>query len=192
VTFGDYLDRGPDSRGVLDRLACDPFPTPYVALKGNHEELFEDFLHDPAVGPRWLTLGGLKTLRSYDASLVPLMAQKNFTAASHGLRAAVPAEHLQFLASLRLSLDLDRYFFCHAGIRPNVQFEQQSRQDLLWIREEFLASTLNFGKIVVHGHTPVRQPEVLANRINIDTAAFASGRLTCLVLEGASYRFLTT
>jgi serine/threonine protein phosphatase 1 len=104
----------------------------------------------------------------------------------------VPPEHLQFLASLRLSLDLDRYFLCHAGIRPNVPFEQQSRQDLLWIREEFLTSTLHFGKIVVHGHTPVRQPEVLANRINIDTAAFASGQLTCLVLEGASYRFLTT
>jgi serine/threonine protein phosphatase 1 len=68
VTLGDYLDRGPDSRGVLDRLACNPFPTPYVALKGNHEELFEDFLQDPAVGPRWLTLGGLKSLTEKEVS----------------------------------------------------------------------------------------------------------------------------
>ena len=192
VTLGDYLDRGPDSRGVIDRLSRSPFPTPYIALKGNHEELFDGFLHDGSTWHYWWQLGGLQTLNSYGIEIAPLMMKNDFDAASVALRAAVPPAHLQFLKSLRLSLELEYYFLCHAGIRPGIPFDQQSQHDLLWIREEFLASELNFGKVVVHGHTPVKQPEVLHNRINIDTAAFATGRLTCLVLEGAEHRFLTT
>ena len=120
------------------------------------------------------------------------MVKADFEAASVALRAAVPPSHLQFLLSLRLSLELEQYFLCHAGIRPGIPLHQQSQNDLLWIREEFLASELDFGKIVIHGHTPVKEPEVRRNRINIDTAAFATGRLTCLVLEGPRHRFLTT
>ena len=195
VTLGDYLDRGPDARGVLNRLSRNPFPTRYIALKGNHEELFEGFLRDASTGQHWWQLGGLQTLDSYGIDVAPLLTKSDFetaSAASAALRATVPAAHLEFLLSLRLSLELDQYFFCHAGIRPGIPFDQQTQDDLLWIREEFLASTVNFGKIVVHGHTPVKQPEVLRNRINIDTAAFATGRLTCLVLEGARHRFLAT
>ena len=191
VTLGDYIDRGPDSRGVLDRLSRNPFPTRYIALKGNHEDMLERFLREARTGRHWRQLGGLETLRSYGVPVVP-EADSDFDAASKALRVAFPAEHFKFLSLLQLSLDLGRYFFCHAGIRPGVPLEKQTEEDLLWIRDDFLASKLSFGKVVVHGHTPVERPEVLANRINIDTAAFATGRLTCVVLEGANHRFLTT
>ena len=192
VTLGDYVDRGPDSRGVLDRLARNAFPTRYVALKGNHEELFQTFMTDPAVGPQWRHLGGLETLHSYKVAVDSVMRGRGFEEASNALRNAVPEEHLKFLASLKLSVSVRRYFLCHAGVRPGIPLDRQQATDLLWIRTEFLDSKENFGKIVVHGHTPVEQPEVLANRINLDTGAFATGRLTCLVLEGEVRRFLFT
>ena len=190
VTLGDYVDRGTDSRGVVQRLAHSPFATPYVALKGNHETLFEMFLRDPAFGPDWRRLGGLQTLNSYGVPVASLMVGKGYEAAAEQLQARVPPGHFEFLRSLNTSLDVGRYFLCHAGIRPGVPFERQSEQDLLWIREEFLNSRMDFGKIVVHGHTPVEEPEVLPNRINVDTGAFATGRLTCAVLEGRRHRFL--
>lgn len=192
VTLGDYVDRGPDSRGVLDRLARNPFAMEYVALRGNHEELFENFMNDPSIGPAWRRLGGLETLHSYRVPVAALMVGKGFDAAAHALRETVPQDHLNFLSSLKLSISIGGYFLCHAGVRPGVPLERQREEDLLWIREEFLSSKANFGKIVVHGHTPTEQPEFLPNRINIDTGAFMTGRLTCLVLEGADRRVLST
>jgi serine/threonine protein phosphatase 1 len=190
--LGDYVDRGPDSRGVLDRLVHNPFPTKYIALKGNHEELFEAFVHDPSVASQWRRLGGLETLHSYGVSVTAVMIGKGFEEASSALRRAVPEEHLRFLGSLKLSMSVGEYFLCHAGVRPGIPLEHQAAEDLLWIRDEFLNSRKSFGKIVVHGHTPIASPEVLPNRINIDTGAFMTGRLTCLILEGASRRFLST
>jgi serine/threonine protein phosphatase 1 len=192
VTLGDYVDRGPDSRGVLDRLARNPFPTRYIALKGNHEALFEAFLRDPTVASQWRRWGGLETLHSYGVPVAQVMVGKGFEEASTALRQSVPQEHFRFLGSLRFSLSLGDYFLCHAGVRPGVPLEHQQPEDLLWIREEFLNSRMSFGKVVVHGHTPTASPEVLPTRINIDTGAFATGRLTCLVLEGESRRFLST
>jgi serine/threonine protein phosphatase 1 len=192
ITLGDYVDRGPDSRGVLDRLISNPFPTEYIGLRGNHEELFEAFLNDPTVGPQWRRLGGLETLHSYRIPVTSLMIGKGFEEASSALRQAVPHEHLRFLASLKLSMSIGEYFVCHAGVRPGIPLEHQSAEDLLWIRDEFLSSKRSFGKIVIHGHTPAESPEILPNRINIDTGAFVTGRLTCLVLEGRSRRFLST
>jgi serine/threonine protein phosphatase 1 len=192
VTLGDYVDRGPDSRGVLDQLQGNPFPTRYVALKGNHEGLLETFLREPSTATQWRRLGGLETLNSYGISVTPLMVGKGYEQAAKQLHAAMPAEHLKFLASLKTSLDVGDYFLCHAGIRPGVPLNRQSEEDLLWIRDEFLMSTMDFGKVVVHGHTPMEEPEILPNRINIDTAAFATGRLTCVVLEGKLHRFLQT
>ena len=167
------------------------FPLGTLRSKVIMREFFEGFLRDASTGRHWWQLGGLQTwiLRHRCRAVVTKSDFETASAASAALRATVPAAHSEFLLSLRLSLELDRYFFCHAGIRPDIPFDQQTQDDLLWIREEFLASTVNFGKIVVHGHTPVKQPEVLRNRINIDTAAFATGRLTCLVLEGARHRF---
>ena len=192
VTIGDYIDRGPSSRGVLDCLSGSPFPTPLVALKGNHEALLEAFLANPSMGKHWRSLGGVETLSSYGLPVGMLMAGKDYTEAAERLQAALPAEHLSFLQSLKTSLSHGKYFLCHAGVRPGVPLERQQEEDLLWIRDEFLNSKMDFGKIGVHGHTPRPEPEVLPNRINVDTGAFATGRLTCAVLEVDGHRFLPT
>ena len=193
ITLGDYVDRGPDSRGVLDRLSRNPFPTSYVALRGNHEVLFESFLHDCAGANIWRQQGGLETLHSYGIAINELMRGKGFEEAARALRAAVPKEHLSFLSSLKNYLSIDRFFLCHAGVRPGVPLDQQNVNDLLWIRDEFLSSDFAYGKMVIHGHSAHEWPEVKSNRINIDTGAFATGRLTCLVIEGRSGgRFLFT
>jgi Calcineurin-like phosphoesterase len=189
VTVGDIIDRGPDSRGVIRRLMSKPFPGRHVALKGNHEAMMIRFLADPKVGSLWALNGGLETLRSFG---VPVSWDRpDFVRAAEALRAALTADETRFLSSLRLSLSVGRYFICHAGVRPGVPLERQSEEDLLWIRDEFLNSDMNFGKIIVHGHTPVPEPEVRRNRINVDTGAFATGRLTCVVLEDGEPRFLT-
>ena len=190
ITLGDYIDRGPASRGVLDRLAANPFLTSYVALKGNHEALLEAFLTDPKVGEHWRRLGGLETLHSYGVPVGDLLAGKNYEEAAGRLQFALPAEHMKFLRSLKTSLHHGKYFFCHAGVRPGIPLEYQNDDDLLWIRDGFLSSKMDFGKIIVHGHTPTVEPEVLPNRINIDTGAFATGQLTCVVLDEDGHRFL--
>jgi len=190
VTLGDYIDRGPASSDVIERLAGNPFPTPYVALKGNHEAMLEDFLDNPAVGMHWRRQGGAETLDSYGVAVRGLTVGKANIEAAERLRAALPDRHRDFLRSLKTSFQHGRFFLCHAGVRPGVPLEKQSERDLLWIRREFLDSHIDFGKVVVHGHTPMPEPEVLPNRINIDTGAFASGRLTCVALEDDGCRFL--
>jgi serine/threonine protein phosphatase 1 len=191
VTVGDYIDRGPDSCGVIERLMRNPFPTRYVALKGNHEDLLVKFLRDPELGAHWRHLGSLQTLHSYGVPVERMMLGRDYAEAAENLSAALPEEHMRFLAGLKTSVSFEQHFVCHAGIRPGVAFEQQSDDDLLWIREEFLDSDMDFGKRVIHGHTPVDAPEVRANRINVDTGAFATNRLTCVVLEGRQHRFIT-
>ena len=192
ITLGDYVDRGPDSRGVLDRLSRNPFPTEYIALKGNHEVMFELFLYHNSNGAFWRELGGLETLQSYGVLINDLIVGKGVEEAANALNAAVPETHRTFLSSLKNSLTIGSYFFCHAGVRPNVPLDQQNESDLFWIRGEFLNSNRDFGKMVIHGHSPNEWPEVKPNRVNIDTGAFATGRLTCLVLEGGQSRFLFT
>jgi serine/threonine protein phosphatase 1 len=192
ITLGDYIDRGPDSRGVIERLSQNPFPTRYVALKGNHEALFEAFMLDPTVANHWRRLGGLETLHSYGVPIQDLMVGKGYDRAAQALIAAMPQEHLSFLSSLEPFVTVGNYFLCHAGVRPNVPLAQQSIDDLLWIRNEFLDSKVMFEKMIIHGHTPCEWPEVRPNRTNIDTGAFATGRLTCLVIDKEETRFLYT
>jgi len=191
VTVGDYIDRGPDSRGVVERLAANPFATDFIALKGNHEALLEAFLDDPGVADHWRQLGGLETLHSYGIDVSPLMRGRHYDAASAALREKLPETHAAFFASLPLSLSVGGYFLCHAGVRPGIALTRQREEDLLWIRDEFLDSPADFGKVVVHGHTPREEPEHRRNRINVDTGAFTTGRLTCAVLEGEDVRFLS-
>ena len=191
VTVGDYIDRGPDSRGVVERLTHNPFATDFIPLKGNHEALLAAFLEEPAMAERWRHLGGLETLHSYGVDVAPMMRGRDFAAAAAALLAALPETHLAFLASLATSLTAGRYFVCHAGVRPGVPLARQRDDDLLWIRNEFLESRADFGKIVVHGHTPCEEPERRPNRINVDTGAFMTGRLTFAVIEGAELRFLS-
>ena len=190
VTVGDYVDRGPDSRGVIERLLRNPFPTRLIALKGNHEVLLEGFLLDPQVADHWRRYGGLETLQSYGVPVGDVMRGKEYLAAARALAHAVPAEHFDFLGALRTSLTVGKYCICHAGVRPGVPLDRQTEEDLLWIREPFLDSRADFGKIVVHGHTPAEQPELLPNRINVDTGAFMTGRLTCAALDADGVRFI--
>lgn len=190
VTLGDYVDRGPSSNGVLERLAANPFPTPYVALKGNHETFMEAFLADPTFGPQWRDFGGVETLHSYGVPVGRLTMGRNYNEAARALREALPASHTDFMQTFKTSHSHGRYFLCHAGVRPGVPLDRQDERDLLWIRGEFLDSDMDFGKIVIHGHTPVERPEVKANRINIDTGAFATGQLTCVALDEHGHRFL--
>ncbi len=188
VHLGDYVDRGPDSRGVLDRLIGAPLAGfQSVHLKGNHEDLLLRFL-DGGAGGIWLMNDGDATLRSYGVAaddVDPGKAQRAF-----GKR--LPPAHRAFLEGLALEHREGDYLFVHAGIRPGVPLDRQAPADLLWIREPFLGWTGDHGAVVVHGHTPVPEPEMRANRIGIDTGAFYSGRLTCLVLEGGGRRFLST
>jgi serine/threonine protein phosphatase 1 len=190
ITLGDYIDRGPDSSGVIDILVHWPAHANLVALRGNHEQMLLDFLRNPASLQTWRRLGGLETLQSYGVPIDDVMHDQGFGAAHALLRSLLPPAHYAFLRRTGFSLSLGDYFFCHAGVRPGVHLEAQSPMDLLSIRYEFLGATGDFGKVVVHGHTPVAEPELRPNRINIDTGAYATGRLTCLVLEADHARFL--
>ena len=190
VTVGDYIDRGPNSRGVIERLLANPFPARFVPLKGNHELLLEGFLLNPEVAGHWRRLGGLETMQSYGVPVGDMMRGREYLAAARALAQAIPAAHFDFLGALRTSLTVGKYFICHAGVRPGVPLDRQSEEDLLWIRDEFLDSRTDFGKIVVHGHTPAEKPELLPNRINVDTGAFMTGRLTCAAIDADGVRFI--
>jgi serine/threonine protein phosphatase 1 len=194
VYLGDYVDRGLQSRMVIDALLGDPLPGfERVHLKGNHEAALLDFLADASVGPGWMQYGGGATLTSYGASPPAAdAAEAAYAAAQRELARCLPADHLAFLQSLPLCHEEADYFFVHAGVRPGVALHAQSADDLMWIRGEFLDCKEPFERIVVHGHTITDEPEVRPNRIGIDTGAFATGRLTCLVLEGMERRFLST
>ena len=184
VFVGDYVDRGPASCGVLNRLIDRSHSHESVFLKGNHESVFLEFLDNPEVMNYWRQFGGLDTLMSYGLA-VPFNTNADQLA---GLAAALgkvmPAEHHRFLSQLVPSFSCGDYFFVHAGVRPGVPLTEQRQEDLLWIRDEFLQHEQDFEKIIVHGHTPVPEPDIRPNRINIDTGAYATGRLTCLILEG--------
>jgi serine/threonine protein phosphatase 1 len=194
VYLGDYIDRGADSPAVIDLLLDEPLPSfERVHLKGNHEDSLLRFLDDLGIGPAWLTYGGSETLASYGIRPPSLTASASeLERAQRELRARLPERHRRFMENLELTHEEGDYLFAHAGVRPGVPLDRQSEDDLLWIREEFLLSDAEFGKLVVHGHTITAQPDVRRNRIGIDTGAFASGTLTCLVLEGTDWSFLQT
>lgn len=193
IYIGDYVDRGDDSRGVIDRLLSAPLPGfRAVHLLGNHEDIMLRFLDDSSIAPMWLANGGDATLYSYGVDWRPHAAADDMETLRQAFRAALPAPHLKFLRSLSLSHIEGDYVFVHAGIRPGRDVTLQDGQDLLWIRNEFLDSEADHGKVVVHGHSISPAPDVHPNRIGIDTGAFATGKLTCLVLEDTDQRFLQT
>lgn len=191
VHLGDYVDRGPQSKGVLEllmrRSSADPRN---LALAGNHDIGFLDFLDEPDQDGLFALYGGVETALSYGVRL-DFDDPFAFRASCRSLQAAVPQGHRDFLSRLNRSATLGDFFFCHAGIRPGVALDAQDPQDLIWIRGAFHRHEELFPKVVVHGHTPVAEPEIRANRVNVDTGAFASGRLTALVVDGAEKRLLT-
>jgi serine/threonine protein phosphatase 1 len=194
VYLGDYIDRGPDSKEVIDVLLDEPLEGfESIHLLGNHEDSLVKFLTDIAVGPSWLFHGGAQTLESYGVlPPEPLTDRLALLRAQRDLAAALPPRHLEFLRGLPLSHREGDYFFAHAGVRPGVPLDQQEPRDLLWIRYEFLDSSAPFGKIVVHGHSISAEPEIRRNRIGIDTGAYVSNRLTALVLDGTETGFIQT
>jgi len=182
VVLGDMIDRGPDSAGVVARLIAGVPGCQLVALRGNHEEAMLEFLDGAPVGRAWLDFGGIATLHSYGIQ-APSWDADGLEAARAELMAKLPPGHLDFLRRLSLHAVIGDYLFVHAGLRPGRSIEEQSEEDLVWIREPFLTSGVRFGKKVVHGHTPVGAPDFRTNRINLDTGAYATGRLTAAVFE---------
>jgi len=193
IHIGDYVDRGPDSAAVIERLVrLKREDKRTIFLRGNHDERLMAFLADPTVGEMYLSpnIGGSETLASYGVAAGTDPLAGSYAALSTALARAMPPAHRRFLSDLELTIRSGDYLFVHAGIRPGVPLDAQDPEDLIWIREEFLDDRRDHGVVVVHGHTIVTSPEVLPNRINIDTGAVFGGPLTCLVLEGRDYRFL--
>jgi serine/threonine protein phosphatase 1 len=186
VFLGDYVDRGPNSRAVLDLLIRRSQTHETVCLKGNHEAFFMEVLDEPTKLEDWRHYGGLLTLMSYGVTptINPTAGQQ--VELIEALGQAVPAEHLDFLRRLETSFTCGDFFFVHAGVKPGIPLARQHEQDLLWIRDEFLNSEERFEKYIVHGHTPVNAPDIRPNRINIDTGAYATGNLTLLTIQGDS------
>ena len=170
--LGDYVDRGPDSKGVIDTVLDISSLYRVIALKGNHEWLFEQYLKNPAdplASSNFILNGGSATLASYSED---------------GVSYEVPERHKQFLASLELCHSTEKHFFVHAGIPPGFDFaapiDTKTAHHMLWIRSTFLESKVPWPKVIVHGHTPVKEPEVLPHRINLDTGCVFGRSLTAM------------
>ncbi len=190
VHLGDYVDRGPASAQVIDRVMAGLPGFDTVGLKGNHEDMMLSYLETGGrrEAEQWLVNGGVETLASYGVAARPLDIE--------AVRVAVGERHRRWLERLKLSHRESGNFFVHAGIMPGRPLEEQEEKDLLWVRYAFLESREDHGVRVVHGHTPVVAPEVRPNRINLDTGAYCSGHLTCGVFDGTENggapRFLVT
>jgi serine/threonine protein phosphatase 1 len=195
IFLGDYVDRGPASREVIDILMERPaFADKVVRLRGNHEDAMLAFLDDPERSRIWLDWGGMATLASYGVTpRSDLPSGERLAHLSRRLGALMPAAHRIFLEGLPLQEVVGDYLFVHAGVNPLVPLDRQDPFDLTTIRSPFLEWGRPLGKVVVHGHTiSLEGPEILSWRIGVDTGAYATGRLTALVLEGESRRVVTT
>lgn len=193
VYLGDYVDRGFESKEVLDVLVNSPLEGfKAIYLKGNHEDLLLNFLEDFSIGTLWFSLGGDATVYSYGVSSpLGVKQDKHFKKIQESLRETLPEEHQRFLLDLKLYHEVGDYLFVHAGIMPGRAMSKQLQEHMMWIRDDFLKHKKDHGKVIVHGHTVTEEPEILSNRIGIDTGACYNGKLTCLVLEGNKKRFLT-
>lgn len=192
IFLGDYLDRGPDSRQVLDILTDNPFPGASLHfLRGNHEQALLDFLITPVEAQAWLRFGGIETLASYGVRASPgLSDPARLSGLAQELAGRLPDTHLAFLRHTRLMTIVGDYAFVHAGIRPGVPLAAQQPDDLLWIRDGFVDRPFRSDHAIVHGHTIVDEPLLTGNRIAIDTGAYATGVLTALALSGTDRRVL--
>lgn len=190
IFLGDYVDRGPDSRGVIDRLiSLGQDYEDAVFLKGNHEALLLDFLAEPEDLPHWVEWGGAETLESYGLDTVG----KEYGALAEEFLEAAPQSHLDFLNGLKLTHIEGDYLFVHAGVRPGTPLEEQTEEDLIWIRKRFhnAAPSSRPDYVVVHGHTPTDKPDDAGWRIGVDTGACYGGLLTAVALKDNTRRFLS-
>lgn len=189
VFLGDYIDRGPDSRGTVDLVLNPPRGFAAHALLGNHEQAMLDFLDDPEEGQHWIRWSPA-TLASYGLDgegAADGVGRRNLR---DRLIAALPADHLDFYRNLETMVAYGGYAFVHAGVRPGVPLKAQTRDDLVWIREPFLDWPAPFEKIIVHGHSINARPVFRRNRIGIDTGAYSTGVLTALALKGDTMELL--
>ncbi|MFK4794945.1 metallophosphoesterase [Sphingobium sp. ZW T5_29] len=190
--LGDYIDRGPQSAQVIDRLCSySGDGVRRLFLKGNHEDRMIDFLVDPiANGPAWMKFGGREALESYGL-IVPIeLSDADWNNLRDQLNAVLPDSHRNFLSALLLGVRWRGYLLVHAGLNPERPVSAQVQHDLMWIREPFLSSERDWGFKVIHGHVITEQPDFRANRIGIDTGAYQTGCLTCLVLSNDGERLI--
>jgi serine/threonine protein phosphatase 1 len=194
IFLGDYIDRGADSRAVIDRLLAlrrDGFEVRF--LKGNHEKAMLDFMVKSSLGPAWLSYGGAETLFSYGVRApLPAASPEEMRRAAEALRAALPRDHLEFFKELELFVRYGDYLFVHAGLKPGKPLELQLEEDMLTIREPFMRSPRKWPFVVVHGHTPEPNVHIDSRRIGVDTGAYATGRLSAVRLQGENVTVLST
>jgi serine/threonine protein phosphatase 1 len=172
VFIGDYIDRGPDSKGVINSIINIRKKIRHVfCLLGNHEQMLLDYYLHRKNEEMFFMNGGNVTAFSY--GLIRTDA---------GVRMNIPEDHIEFLQSLQLSYETDKFIFVHAGLKPGIPLAQQKAKDLLWIRDEFINAHHSFEKTVVFGHTPFVKPLIDQYRIGIDTGAAYGGKLTCVEL----------
>jgi len=183
IYLGDYVDRGGNPQAVLEFLCrrMERSVRRVVCLMGNHEHMMLASLHDDADFQRWVEQGGHATLASYGVASANVHVDPR--ARRFAFRDALPTSHLNLLRRCRRAYLQDGFYFVHAGVRPGVALARQAIEDQLWIREPFLSSTANYGPIIVHGHTPTAHPQFRRNRIGIDTGAYLTGNLTCLLID---------
>lgn len=170
VLLGDYVDRGPDSKGVIDMMINWDHDIELVCLRGNHEDMMiRSVLHNSAIWATWVRNGGKQTIES--------IGGENLDHYARWLDENCKTSHNQ-----------DGLFFAHAGANPNYSLDEQDDEDLMWIRNEFLSSNHNFGQIVVHGHTPKDKPEIRHNRINLDTGCCYGGKLSAGIFHDGEFK----
>lgn len=193
IFLGDYVDRGPDSAGVLAQLAAGgPRHCECRYLRGNHELSLMAFLEEPRANRGWMLQGGAETMMSYGVQPPPFTAgEPAWQDAAAALRQAIPTTHLAFLEGLERYVEIGGYAFVHAGVDAALPLERQPDEALYWARDSFIASKKPFSHRVVHGHTPVDKPYADARRIAVDTGAYASGVLTAARFEGEAVSFVS-
>lgn len=195
VFLGDYIDRGPDSAGcvecLINLMAQD---NKIICLKGNHELKLQNFLNDPVnIADSFFTYGGVECASSYKVDMAGFSHRtKEILQVCAELNDNIPIRHKQFFDELEITVSFGDYMFTHAGVRPGVALDQQSDHDLVHIRAEFISHQESYEKVIVHGHTPAYPMEILLNRINVDTWAYETGVLSCVVLEGKEHRVIHT
>lgn len=193
VYLGDYVDRGPDSKGVIDRLIAEAAAGETVTLMGNHDAELLTFLGDPTTLARWRAIGATETLASYGMPPPPVNpSAADLAAYGAQFRALMPEAHAAFFRGLKPCWRSGDLFFAHAGVRPGLGIGEQSAHDLMWIREPFLSSSRDFGAYVVHGHSSGYRIDIRDNRLCIDTGAYATGALSAAVFDGGPVRILST
>lgn len=193
ILLGDYVDRGPASKDVVEYLIKLERPGwDIIKLRGNHEQVLLEYLNNPEAYQAWRSFGGAETLLSYGVRPPMFSDPKELRRAHEQFAALLPRTHLAFLMALPCAHVVGDYFFVHAGVRPGIALDRQTPEDMLWIRDDFLLSDERLEKVIVHGHSPSERPVLRANRVGIDTGAYATNCLTAAKLTGESCMFLST